>query len=82
MSYEVLLLDEPRMPRKTFKKLAAALAAVIVAAVSRWGLELDSQDVAILITPFVIYVYSQGRADQGKEAVRMKIEHELNSKDS
>jgi hypothetical protein len=48
------------------KKAVSAAAGVIVAVALKWGLELDTESVAAVISPIVAYILGQGIADFGK----------------
>lgn len=54
------------------KKLVAALIGVVVAVGGRLGLDLSTEDVALVVGPIVAYILGQGIADAGKS--RAKIE--------
>lgn len=56
----------------TSKKAIAAIAGVIVAAVGRIGLDLDTEVVTQIIAPLIAYIVGQGIADAGKEAVKFE----------
>lgn len=60
----------------TSKKFITALAGLIVALFAKIGLELNTEDVALIVAPTVVYVISQGWADKGKEAEKVKIQNE------
>lgn len=54
------------------KKLVAAAIGVIVAVGGRLGLDLSTEDVALIVGPIVAYILGQGIADHGKEAAKVK----------
>lgn len=53
------------------KKAVSMIAGVIVAIAARYGFELDAGSLAAVVSPFVIYIYSQGRVDEAKHAVEV-----------
>ena len=55
----------------TSKKFIASVAGVVVAAVAKIGLDLDTEAVATLLAPIIAYIIGQGWADNGKEAARI-----------
>jgi len=50
----------------TSKKFIASLAGVIVAGAAKIGLDLDTEAVALIVSPIVSYILAQGWADTGK----------------
>lgn len=50
----------------TSKKFRAAIAGVVVALIAKLGIELDTDAVAIIISPILAYIIGQGVADHGK----------------
>ena len=54
------------------KKLTAALVAVVIAITTRIGFDVSDETAAIIVAPIVAYILAQGRADQGKEAEKVK----------
>jgi predicted transcriptional regulator len=48
------------------KKFLTAVAAMIVAAVAKLGLELETGAVYAILSPLVAYILGQGVADAGK----------------
>ena len=50
------------------KKAIAAVAGLIVSFALKYGLELDTESVAAVISPILAYILGQGFADQGKHA--------------
>ena len=50
------------------KKAISAIAGVIVAFALKYGLELDTESVAAVISPIIAYILGQGVADFGKAA--------------
>lgn len=54
------------------KKLIVALIGVIVALASRVGLDLSTEDVALVVSPIVAFILGQGIADHGKSAAKLK----------
>jgi len=54
------------------KKLVAAAIGVIVAAGGRLGLDLSTEDVALIVGPIVAFILGQGIADHGKEAAKVE----------
>lgn len=48
------------------KKALAAITGVIVALAARYGLELETEAVAAIVSPIVAYILSQGYVDRGK----------------
>lgn len=61
------MLKETVLDMLTSKKALAALAGVIVALAGKWGLNLDTESVALVVGPIVAYILGQGAADFGKE---------------
>jgi hypothetical protein len=57
----------------TSKKLIAALIGVVVALAARLGLDLSTEDVALVVAPIVAFVLGQGLADLGKSAALAKV---------
>jgi hypothetical protein len=53
------------------KKFIAALAGVLVGLGARWGLSLDTETVAVLVAPLLVYIIAQGQADKGKAAAQI-----------
>lgn len=56
----------------TSKKFIVSVSGMIVALVAKLGLELQTEDVAAIVSPVVAYVVAQGWADRGKEAEKIK----------
>ena len=50
----------------TSKKAIAAVVGFIVAAVGRYGLDLDPEAVTQILAPILAYIIGQGFADIGK----------------
>lgn len=48
------------------KKFVAALVGVAVALLAKIGIELDTQDVAAVVSPIIAYIIGQGITDVGK----------------
>ena len=55
----------------TSKKAIAGIAGAIVALAARWGLELPADELAAVLSPIIIYIVAQGRADRGKTAAML-----------
>ena len=55
----------------TSKKFIASLAGTIVAFAGKYGIELDNESVALILSPLVAYILGQGIADTGKEAAKL-----------
>lgn len=53
------------------KKAVAMLAGALVAIAGRFGFEIDAESLAVVVAPFVVYIYSQGRVDEAKHAVEL-----------
>ena len=51
------------------KKFIASTVGVIVALVAKLGIELDTEAVALVISPILAYILGQGVADHGKGRV-------------
>ena len=52
----------------TSKKAIAAVVGFIVAAVGRYGQDLDPEAVTQILSPILAYIIGQGFADIGKES--------------
>ena len=52
------------------KKAVSMIAGVIVAIAARYGFELDAASLAAVVSPFVMYIYAQGRVDEAKAAAK------------
>ncbi len=50
----------------TSKKFIAAIVGVAVGLIAKLGIELDTDAVAIVISPILAYIVGQGVADHGK----------------
>lgn len=55
----------------TSKKFIVTLAGVISGALLKIGLDLPTEDVAVILSPLVAYIVGQGFADRGKEAAKV-----------
>ncbi len=49
------------------KKFLAMIAAVLVATAGKFGLDLSTESVLLIIGPIMVYIGGQGLADFGKE---------------
>lgn len=56
------------------KKFRAALAGLIVAVISHFGLSIDPDMIMVFLSPLLAFIAGQGLSDIGKE--RAKIEKE------
>lgn len=56
------------------KKFRAAVAATVVAAAAKLGLDIDPVTVGLLIAPLLTYIFSQGQTDKGKVAAAIQAE--------
>ena len=54
------------------KKWQAAMIGVIVAGLSKLGLAVDTETVALILSPLLAYIVGQGIADHGKPAAELK----------
>lgn len=48
------------------KKAVTMIAGAIVAIAGRFGFDIDAASLAVVLSPFVVYIYSQGRVDEAK----------------
>lgn len=55
----------------TSKKFIVTLAGVISGALLKIGMDLPTEDVAVVLSPMVAYIIGQGWADRGKEAAKV-----------
>ena len=55
------------------KKFIAAIVGVIIALVSKLGIELDTEAVALVVSPILAYIVGQGVADHGKERAQIIV---------
>ena len=53
------------------KKFIVAIAGVIVAAAAKIGLDLDTESVALILSPIIAFILGQGVADSGKAAAKV-----------
>ena len=52
------------------KKAVSMIAGVIVAIAARYGFDLDAASLAAVVSPFVMYIYAQGRVDEAKASAQ------------
>lgn len=50
------------------KKAVAMIAGALVAIGGKFGFNIDATSLAAVVSPFVIYIYSQGRVDEAMHA--------------
>jgi uncharacterized membrane protein (DUF441 family) len=55
----------------TSKKWLAVISSLVVGLLAKLGLNLSTEDILLLLAPFVAYILAQGRADQGKSAAQI-----------
>ena len=55
------------------KRAIATVAGLCVALGAKLGLDLDNEIVIAILGSVAFYVYSQGQADKGKEAMKLDI---------
>jgi hypothetical protein len=58
-------------PLDGYKKLLAMAVALIAWIAGRWGLDISQADLAGVLTPILVYILAQGRADHGKAAAQI-----------
>jgi acid phosphatase family membrane protein YuiD len=56
------------------KRAIATVAGLAVALGAKLGLDLDNELVISILAAVAVFVYSQGKADEGKEAMKLEIE--------
>ena len=54
------------------KKFLMTILGLLAAFTARYGFELPLEEAAAVLGAFLTYVYSQGKADQGKEAAKIQ----------
>ena len=54
------------------KKFVASVAATVVAATAKVGLDLPVEEVGAIIAPLIAYILGQGWADAGKEKAKIE----------
>lgn len=50
------------------KKAVTMIAGALVAIAGKFGFNVDATSLAVVLSPFVIYIYSQGRVDEAQHA--------------
>jgi hypothetical protein len=50
------------------KKFIMTILGLVASITARYGFNLPVEEAATILTAFMVYVYSQGKADTGKEA--------------
>ena len=56
------------------KKAMMAVLSTVASLVALFGYNLPVEVVAVIVGPLWLYIFSQGRADQGKEAAKVSAE--------
>ena len=54
------------------KKFLSAVAGVIVIIGGKFGLELNSEELILAVSPLLAYILGQGIADNGKEKAKVE----------
>lgn len=54
------------------KKFKMAVAGVIVAVAAKFGLDLDTQAILVVLAPILVFIGAQGVADMGKEKAKIE----------
>jgi hypothetical protein len=57
----------------TSKKWLTAVAACVVAAAAKIGLELPTEEIAVILSPIIAYILGQGWADTGTGVEKIRL---------